>query len=951
MTTANTIKIKRSGTSGAPSSLKLGELAYSYLPASGNPSTNGGDRLFIGANGTDGLGNAQDIVVIGGKYFTDLLDHQRGVLTASSALLVDADKKLDELLVDNLSLNGNTVSSSTGFLTLSASNNIIQLSASNIIAGGSFEGSQLALDANADLKQLRSGSVNLVVGSAGNATSTVTLNNDGSLTVPGTINTLSNGNLTLSPNGTGLVSIKGNWTLPSAKTTVDGYVLTANTDGTTTWAASASSLSLKAGTHTGDTGTDATIDLLTDDLEIRGDAGAITTALTKTTAGSNDHFVLEVAARLASTSQTGVASFTSDTFSVNITGEVDVKSGGISNDQLANDSFYIGTTQITLGDPSGTTSSLAVDISGTANAVANSLTVGTDLEFTSTDLTFDGATAQTINVTSTLDSVTGRGDSTTNSITVGGLTIGTAPYSYTLPNTDGSTGYALITDGAGSVSWTEISTQLDVEADTGGPRTVNLLTDTYRLSGNGAISTALSVNTGEIVNTISVATADNSTLGVASFDSTNFTVSSGAVSITNGSISNAQLTNSSLYIGTTQVTLGDTSGTTTSLSVDISGNASTADAVNHTLELGTNLYYNSSNSSFDGSSSEIIELSNDLTNIDSISGSTAGDVVIDAGSGNTWTFGTDGTLTVAGTITNVSTPLNDTDAANKAYVDATAQGLRIHEPAAVATTTALTATYDNGTSGVGATLTFVTGPTTIDNYSLLTNDRILVKDQADPIENGVYVRTSSTVWTRANDFNAPNEITGADFLFIQHGTIGGSTGWVQTDQLVTGVGVDDITFVQFSAANSYIAGDGIDITGNTISVDLETNSGLTVTTGKLQVDSNIAGEALSYASGVLDVKYDDTSITVNGSNQLSIKSTWAGQSAITTVGTITTGTWHGDTITYAYGGTGQTAYAKGDILYASASNTLSKLTAGTNGQVLQLQDGVPAWADLDGGTY
>jgi hypothetical protein len=74
-------------------------------------------------------------------------------------------------------------------------------------------------------------------------------------------------------------------------------------------------------------------------------------------------------------------------------------------------------------------------------------------------------------------------------------------------------------------------------------------------------------------------------------------------------------------------------------------------------------------------------------------------------------------------------------------------------------------------------------------------------------------------------------------------------------------------------------------------------------------------------------------------------------SSLATVGTITSGTWNGTAITYAYGGTGQTSYAKGDLLYASASNTLSKLTAGTNGQTLQLQEGLPVWADLDGGTY
>lgn len=105
---ASIIKIKRSGTSGAPSSLKLGELAYSYL--SGTQS-NGGDRLYVGAGGVDGGGNANDIVAVGGKYFTDKLDHVEGTLTASSAIITDADNKIDQLNVDNININGNTISS------------------------------------------------------------------------------------------------------------------------------------------------------------------------------------------------------------------------------------------------------------------------------------------------------------------------------------------------------------------------------------------------------------------------------------------------------------------------------------------------------------------------------------------------------------------------------------------------------------------------------------------------------------------------------------------------------------------------------------------------------------------------------------------------------------------------------------------------------------------------
>ena len=92
---ASIIKIKRSGTSGAPSALRNGEMVYSYADHS---VVSGGDRLYIGT-GTETAGVAANIEVIGGSYFTDKLDHALGVLTASSALLVDANSKIDNLKV------------------------------------------------------------------------------------------------------------------------------------------------------------------------------------------------------------------------------------------------------------------------------------------------------------------------------------------------------------------------------------------------------------------------------------------------------------------------------------------------------------------------------------------------------------------------------------------------------------------------------------------------------------------------------------------------------------------------------------------------------------------------------------------------------------------------------------------------------------------------------------
>lgn len=112
------LKIKRGLTSiAAPTALASGELGYSM---GAGTQANGGDRLYIGT-GTDTDGVAANIVAIGGKYFTDMLDHVQGTLTASSALVVDSDSKLGQLKVDNVDINGNTISTTdaNGDLVLS----------------------------------------------------------------------------------------------------------------------------------------------------------------------------------------------------------------------------------------------------------------------------------------------------------------------------------------------------------------------------------------------------------------------------------------------------------------------------------------------------------------------------------------------------------------------------------------------------------------------------------------------------------------------------------------------------------------------------------------------------------------------------------------------------------------------------------------------------------------
>jgi hypothetical protein len=124
---ATIIQIKRSSGTTAPSSLKLGELAYTYGTGT---QGNLGDRLFIGEGGVDGNGDANNITVIGGQYFVDKLDHVDGTLTASSALLVDSNKAIDEFIVGNSATIGGTIKFNEGsnngsnWIALKAPNNI-----------------------------------------------------------------------------------------------------------------------------------------------------------------------------------------------------------------------------------------------------------------------------------------------------------------------------------------------------------------------------------------------------------------------------------------------------------------------------------------------------------------------------------------------------------------------------------------------------------------------------------------------------------------------------------------------------------------------------------------------------------------------------------------------------------------------------------------------------------
>lgn len=213
-------------------------------------------------------------------------------------------------------------------------------------------------------------------------------------------------------------------------------------------------------------------------------------------------------------------------------------------------------------------------------------------------------------------------------------------------------------------------------------------------------------------------------------------------------------------------------------------------------------------------------------------------------------------------ISNVAAPTASGDAANKSYVDAIAQGIHAHEATRAATTTTLaihsgaTVTYNNGTSGVGAFLAFTAGTLdSVDGVALITDDRVLVKNEVNAAHNGIYVWDSATRLTRATDLDEPVELLGGDFFFNTEGTTNGQNGYVISTG-ITSFGDSDINFIQFSGAGQIDAGDGLSKTGNTLSVNV--GSGLTITSDTIKIPTNgIDDTMIDWGTGTNQVNTDD----------------------------------------------------------------------------------------------
>lgn len=238
-------------------------------------------------------------------------------------------------------------------------------------------------------------------------------------------------------------------------------------------------------------------------------------------------------------------------------------------------------------------------------------------------------------------------------------------------------------------------------------------------------------------------------------------------------------------------------------------------------------------------------------------------------------------------ITGLAEPTAATDAATKNYVDLAIQGLDPKGSVKAATTANIT----------------LSGAQTIDTISVIAGDRVLVKDQSTQAQNGIYL-VAAGAWTRTSDANTWSALVGG-YVFAEQGATNADVGFLCTVDATGTLGSTSVTFTQFTGAGNIVAGTGMTKTGSTLDV-----------------------------VGTLD------RITANA-DSIDIASTYVGQSSITTLGTIATGTWSATAIAPDKGGTGLTAAITGLLKGNGTSYTTA--VAGT--------DYLTPTSTIDGGTF
>lgn len=376
-----------------------------------------------------------------------------------------------------------------------------------------------------------------------------------------------------------------------------------------------------------------------------------------------------------------------------------------------------------------------------------------------------------------------------------------------------------------------------------------------------------------------------------------------------GTASNPTVDIAATYVGQSSIsTLGTiTSGTWASTTAPIAGTYGGTGVNNgaHTITLGGSLTTSGAYAStftMTGNTNVTFPTSGTLaTTAGTIASVTGTANQINSTGGSTPVLSLPNAVVFPGTVTLNANPVTGLEAATKQYVDTVVASLNFKNSCIAGSTTAYTVTYNNGASGFGATLTNAGAQAVfeVDGINPSINDRILIKDQVSQLQNGVYVVTDtgsiSTNWvlTRAVPYDNPTEIQPGDFLVVTGGLTLATTSWIQ-EATVTAVGTDPIVFVQFTT----------------------TATGVTSVSG---------------TSNKIDVANGTTTPVVT------ISPTYAGQASITTLGTITSGTWASTTAPIAgtYGGTGvnnggNTITLGGNLATSGAFSTTFTVTGNTN---------------------
>jgi len=496
------------------------------------------------------------------------------------------------------------------------------------------------------------------------------------------------------------------------------------------------------------------------------------------------------------TANTGV--FTGNGSGLTALNASNVSSGTLAQARLANASVTLGSTALTLGSTvttvAGLTSVTSASFVGelTGNASGSAATVTTNAQ---------------PNITSvgTLTSLTVSGNlSTANLVvtnSVGGNLIPNANITYDLGNT---------TNRWRDIYLASSTIYLGAESTISAGNLTNG-TSNIKITLDGNVSTSVAGNVNVIVATASGVNVAGYLTATGNISGSNLSASANLSVTANANVGN--LGTAGLIVATGNIT---------------GGNFITTGFAN----IGSNVDL--------GSSLAVIGNITTSANVitDLILGKTGGISITAAGSNQTITLVPTGTGTIdvsSKRITSLAEPTQATDGATKSYVDSVASGLDPKASVVMATYAALPAyTYDNGTSGVGATLTGnANGVLTVDGVAVALNDRVLVKNETggnDPY-NGIYLCTTAGavgvayVLTRATDFNQPAEMYSA-FTFVESGTNQADTGWVCSNNSSSPItiGTTAITFVQFSGAGQYSAGTGLTLTGTQFSI---TNTAVT----------------------------------------------------------------------------------------------------------------------------